>query len=232
MEVGTQNKLHQTCSECSLKGTAIEAPDWQSLTRLCTDFIRDFSKFKILQLFILQRDIHVQILVHVVEYHNGNSNNLTTNNWIWQVQRQEEWTEHSKLWEENAHDNIWKLEHIFKMLDKRPLLSHTFLGVSESPSPNRGSREKPEITHDVMVSGTCLRNVIFPSNLEHNRTHFLQCVCMKYLQVSLIITVRGIKSKSNKPYSWSKNLFYQVSIQQQESNGIISAQQLNYQWQK
>jgi len=105
------------------KGIAIEAPEWQSLTRLCIDFIRDFSKFKILQLFILQRDIHLQILVHVVEYHNGNSNNLTTNNWIWQVQRQEEWTEHSKLWEESAHDNIWKLEHIFKMLDKR-LLSY------------------------------------------------------------------------------------------------------------
>lgn len=105
------------------KGIATEAPDWQSLTRLCTDFIRDFSKFKILQLFILQCDIHLQILVHVVEYHNGNSNNLTTNNWIRQVQRQEEWTEHSKLWEENAHDNSWKLEHIFQMLDKR-LLSY------------------------------------------------------------------------------------------------------------
>jgi hypothetical protein len=101
------------------KGIAIKAPDWQSLTRLCTDIIRDFSKFKILQLFILQCDIDLQILVHVVEYHNGNSNNLTTNNWIWQVQRQEEWTEHSKLWEENARDNIWNLVHIFQMLDKR-----------------------------------------------------------------------------------------------------------------
>lgn len=105
------------------KGIAIAAPDRQSLTRLCTDFISDFSKFKILQLFILQCDIHLQILVHVVEYHNGNSNNLTTNNWIRQVQRQEEWTEHSKLWEENAHDNRWKVEHIFQMLDKR-LLSY------------------------------------------------------------------------------------------------------------
>jgi len=105
------------------KEIVIEAPDWESLTRLCSDFIRDFSKFKILQLFILQCDIHLQILVHVVEYHNGNSNNLTTNNWIWQVQRQEEWTEHSKLWEKNAHDDIYKLEHIYHMLDKR-LLSY------------------------------------------------------------------------------------------------------------
>jgi len=82
-----------------------------------------------------------------------------------------------------------------------------------------------------MVSGTCLRTVVFPSNLEHNRTHFLQCVCMKYLQVSLITTVTGIISKRNKPYWWCKNLFYQVSSHQWESNGIISAQQLNYQWQ-
>ena len=84
-----------------------------------------------------------------------------------------------------------------------------------------------------MVSGTCLRIVVFPSCLEHNRTHFLQCVCLKYLQVSLIINVSGIISKRNKPYSWCKNLFYQVSIHQRESNGIISVkQQLNYQWQK
>jgi len=83
-----------------------------------------------------------------------------------------------------------------------------------------------------MVSGTCLRIVVFPSDLEHNRTHFLQCVCMKYLQVSLIINVSGIISKSSKPYSWCKNLFYRVSIHQCESNGIISVQQLNYQWQK
>jgi len=83
-----------------------------------------------------------------------------------------------------------------------------------------------------MVSGTCLRIVVFPSNLEHNRTHFLQCVCMKYLQVSLIISVSRIISKSNKPYSWCKNLYYRVSIHQRESNGIISVQQLKYQWQK
>jgi hypothetical protein len=84
---------------------------------------------------------------------------------------------------------------------KTSVLFDTFLGVSESPSPNKGSREKPEITHDVMVSGTCLRIVVLPSGLEHNRTHFLQCVYIKYLQVSLIINVSGIISKSNKPYS-------------------------------
>jgi hypothetical protein len=48
--------------------------------------------------------------------------------------------------------------------------------------------------------------------------------------VSLIINVSGIISKSNKPYSWHKNLM-SLFINGQ-SNCIISAQQLNYQWQK
>ena len=65
-----------------------------------------------------------------------------------------------------------------------------------------------------MVSGTCLRIVVFPSNLEHNRICFLQCVYIKNLQVSLIIHVSRIISKSNKPYSWCKKLFYRVSVHQ------------------
>lgn len=55
------------------------------------------------------------------------------------------------------------------MLSKKFVLSQTFLGASESPRPNKGSTEKPEITQDVMVSGTVFCIVAFPSNLKHNK---------------------------------------------------------------
>ena len=74
-----------------------------------------------------------------------------------------------------------------------------------------------------MVSGTCLRIVVFPSNLEHNRIfeivnynriQFLQCVCMKCFQMMLLINLSGIITKSNKPHSQYTTLVYRVSIHQ------------------
>jgi hypothetical protein len=49
---------------------------------------------------------------------------------------------------------------------KEHVSSQTFLGASESPRPNKGSTENPEITHEVMVSGANFRVVAFPSNLK------------------------------------------------------------------
>jgi hypothetical protein len=49
----------------------------------------------------------------------------------------------------------------------KTLLSQTFLGASESPRPNKGSTEKPDITQDVMVSGAVFQNFAFPSDLKH-----------------------------------------------------------------
>jgi hypothetical protein len=76
------------------------------------------------------------------------------------------------------HMTTFKNQQTFcKCQKKRLVTSHTFRGVSESPRPNRGSTEKPEITHDVIVSGTCLRIVVFPSNLKHKKKiHFLSCL--------------------------------------------------------
>ena len=48
-----------------------------------------------------------------------------------------------------------------------------FVGRSTNPRPLTGSIENPVITHDVIVSGAFLCNVVFPSNLNVNNFVFI-----------------------------------------------------------